>query len=271
MSIRLDRFLHNGGIHLKRNHFVFTTIVDRNGFALIKYPFIEEYFTRIRDFIETNTEIILDRYAYDDSKIQDIFHNKYFKIVHPRYIFENWNSAKLERVVLPKTKHVFYKSISGALKETEEYHNGIVWFFGGFKMYESIAPMLNQVYLIRLNCDFSEICPELLDIGGVYDAKLFSKNDLNYARISESEQSREWVEIMSKPNEKTVREEFSEYMTIVKPVAEIREEQKNIPTFHDYRFEEYSLTSKFKLSTKRQKELDAKKEASLVRHSPDSN
>ncbi|AFF28209.1 gp211 [Sphingomonas phage PAU] len=262
MTQRLDKFLYNGEVYDKKNHFVFTTIVDRNGFALTKYPFIQEYFTRIHDFIKNDTQIICDRYAFDDSKLHEILTSNFFRVVHSKKILEHWKDPEMERARVPKTNHMFFKSLAGALHSTEEYFDGIIWFFGNFKMFETIAPMINRVFIVRLNCDFGELCPELLDIDGVYDEHLFSSFNLTHKKIMESEQSIEWVKTMNKPVETRV-EVVSEHMKLVTKAADVREERKDIPMFHDYQFEEYALTSKFKLSRKRQKEVEARKEAKL--------
>lgn len=249
MSERKTKFIHKGEYFEKHNHYVFTTIVDRNGFCLTQYPFIEEYFQNLHTFVENDALVVLDRDAYDVSKIQEIMHDRFFNVIHSKFMLEQWKDPKIEVGRIPKTNSRFYKSLTGSLQAAEEYFKGVVWFMGGYKMFESLAPLLNRVYIVRLNCDFGEICPDMLDINGMFDKATLSKYGLNHHIIRESEISQEWVKIMSKPAEKKT-EVFSEYMKITTENADVREEQKNIPTFHDYRFEEFVLTHEFKASAK---------------------
>lgn len=254
MAERLTKFKHNGEIYNKNNHYVFTTIIDRNGFCLQQYPFIEEYFTRLHGFVENSetNQIVLDRNAHEVSKIHEILHDKFFNIINSKFMLEHWKDATIESGRIPKTNQRFYKALTGMLKASEEYFKGVVWFMGGYNMFQNLAPLLNRVYVVRLNCDFGEICPDMLDVDGMFDDSTFQRYGLNHKIVSESEKSREWVKIMSKPAEPKT-EVFSEYMTITTKNNDVRAEQANIPTFHDYQFEEYVLTTEFKVSERNKK------------------
>lgn len=263
MAKRLTSFRHGGENYNKVNHFIYTQVVDNNGFALTAAPFVSEYYEKLRDFIgETHTQTIVDRDIYDKVKIHRLIPDGgcFFKVVHPEIIKNDFKNMEQGRI--KDANYMFYKSLSGAIASTEEYHKGIVWFMGGYRMFETLAPFLNRIYLLRLNIDFTTMpdivlkdeqgnetkripITDLLDTTGMYDPHNFQRYGIKLINTIESDQSKKWVDIMNKPKE-NVSEILDNGMIMTTESKEAREEQKLIPSFYDYKFEEYAFTTKYK-------------------------